>query len=219
MRSLWIVSLLVFVTLPTIATAGFDAEPGVDRNFCRSTRGTTIVATRTARVYVRTRNTGTRRYACLRSIGTGFAIDKPNECEFAQNDELIVLAGNLVGYYFEADDCEGLDPKITALDVRVMDLRTGKLRMIEDARSRGLKKVVLRPTGSVAWIAYVDHDNDDDSVVDEPTDDVPRLFKRDAGSRRAVILDTSAAIRRLTLRGSRLTWTDAQNRHKKAKLR
>ncbi len=142
-------------------------------------------------------------YACLRPTGPSYKLGSVRLCIGTTYAGPFALAGDVVAY--GAKTC-GVDFSSTEAVAR--NLKTGRVLHREPATSHtlveqegGLQSIVVKPDGSLAWIAT------EQSLGNERR--LLQVRKDDRGGDRQ--LDSSLAVTpsSLKLHGSRLTWRDA----------
>lgn len=144
-------------------------------------------------------------YICVRSNGRRFRVDNrnyPDSVQYFRNKKLFAASGKFVAFalsYYVSEDVAGLS--IVVLNI-TSGKRTEYLQDIHHVFSRpGVPSLVLRPTGSAAWVLT-------------PTllsgDVAPREVRRTA-SKGDALLDSGAGIApaSLKLSGKTLSWTNA----------
>jgi hypothetical protein len=175
------------------------ADAGAAKHTCNPAHSTTIAATATVRVF-RTRAFSRETkvhatYGCLlhRKVPVRFLVP-----DFPTGYDHITIAGRFVAYADYSDCAAGYcDPN----NVIVQDLRNGKTSFADGPMQVAeVTGVVLRPTGSAAWIAS----SFDDNGSLQPA---LQVVKAEYG-RPPVVLDPGPGVGRdsLALAGSALYW-------------
>jgi hypothetical protein len=185
---------------------------------CSPSHAQTVLSSAAARVYWRNQ----RLFACWRATGRTTRVDVPGSPDFGEGagtDETIRplrLSGaylayteDFVTYPAGSDDAPGAQPTRRST-VDVFDVEDGKPRVRVDPGTRGrpvetpgppeykLRRLVLRPSGSIAWTAQSQANVRVNAVT--------------AGGDE--LLSEGAAIdpRSLRLEGARVSWTDGTAR-------
>jgi hypothetical protein len=202
---------LVGLALLFVATmwASAHVSHAASRPACSSSGSKTVLATRDARVFTKRgrdrRDRVTRYYGChyrtdsRRRLGTVGPAG-----EFSDSVKPIRLAGPFVGYAIHYQGPAGG----TYAVVRVMDLRTGRLRFDDqasdakdfDAQGK-VTDLELKPNGSVAWITRTGFESSS-----------PREVRRnDSTGKRTLDTGSDIAAYSLALSDSRLYWSKGGN--------
>lgn len=199
--------LAAAIALAVTVTGAISGSPSADaRSRCSAKGSATVAQSRYARVY---RKHG-RSYGCLFSAGRAWPLgddDSEESIPTVTRLERVSLAGRYVGYGLrfllrDSDD---------QVDIRVLDLRTGRLRsrprpVLSSPESREgeeqpkVTDVQVEPHGAVAWIVF-------DPYLRPSGYEVRKTATRD----RSVLLDSSDEIdpRSLSRCGHELRWINA----------
>ncbi len=140
------------IAMLTLAGLFATTDASAAKRTCNPAHSTTIAATAKVRVFHTrgfTRDTKVRAtYGCLlsRKVPVRFVIE-----DFPTGYDHIAIAGRFVAYASYSDcAADYCDPN----SVIVQDLRNGKLSFADSTRDTAeVTAIVLRPTGSAAWIA------------------------------------------------------------------
>jgi hypothetical protein len=195
-----IAAVLVWVAAP--APAGAQTRLPKTPRSCHPAHATTLAASQYARVFrVRALIPSTRTrltYGCLLSRGRPVRFHLP---DFPTGYGPIALAGRYVAYGSYSDCAAGFcDPN----EVVVQDLRSGRRSFVDGPLRVGeVTDLVLRATGSVAWIQ---------SQFDETGTIQPGLqvVKAERGAAAVVLAEgTDVARGSLALARTTLYWTKA----------
>jgi len=192
-----------------------DAGPGGDhesssaaRRTC-STGGRTVARNTSARFWLRGPRYVGRYYGCAFTVGRSFLLN-PRD---GMLGDPVALAGERVA--FMRGDADNLHWRVV-----VRNLRTGKATHSArahqadqggDENGGPATKIVVRPSGAVAWLACESIAKDDDYCTSQEvhaigTDHRPRVFD-------------VAPIRSLTLSGATIRWTRATGEVRTAPLK
>jgi hypothetical protein len=195
---------LVLAALAAVLAA-VPPTPAAARRDC-ATAGVTIAANARARVFQRTDKEGLRvSYACLLPRGRVYRLSRHDDVNASETLGRLTLAGRHVG--FARSGCDGPFGEYCATQVKVRDLRTGKVVRAAKAYealsySFEVSDLALAPNGDVAWISFSED-------PDYPTD--VREVRAATSARGSVLLDSGADVgpRSLAMAGRRVYWIRA----------
>jgi hypothetical protein len=198
------ISLLAVVAAAgTLVPLSAPASAGAAAS-CTSRGGTTVIATREARVFAKAKRINGQRvtptYACDQRTRRITRLDRPELADPIRTDRSRYrprLAGRFVGYYNELIDPAGA----SAYSLQVLDIRS---RRLLDQRGGGVGNrevrgpFVIKRNGSIAWTMG----RDDGTTVELTIDDSGGERLADSGS---VELESLA----LSADRTRVTWVNA----------
>lgn len=199
-----IVAVAGIATVASIATAAQSERSAVTIGpgpaSCEPAHAHTLDRSSTAVVYALN---GTA-YACLTPAGTAYKLGSRTDCNMFFYASPFALAGDDVAY--GSTFC-GVDSGYSQVIVRSLD--SGKVLRDRPGTSRslveqegGIRSLVLKADGSVAWIAT-------EAQLGNDANRLLQVRKDDIGG--DTLLSSSLAVlpSSLKLHGSRLTWRDA----------
>lgn len=182
-------------TAPARSAVTFGPGPAL----CEPFHATTLASDRAAVVY----SFDGSAYACLEPTGPSYKLGSVRLCIGATRAGPFALAGDVVAYGSET--C-GVD--FSSAEAVARNLKSGHILHREPATSRtlveqegGLESIVVKPDGSIAWIAIEQSLGNDRRLL--------QVRKDDRGGDTLLSSSRAALPSSLKLYGSRLTWRDA----------
>ena len=158
MRRALAIGALSAACLPVLSASASAATPVRTASVCRPVSSTTLLLSREARVY---RRLG-RVYGCLFAVGRSFRLDRSDFGQRVRRLEISNsrLAGRYVAYTLVVNSPVGVEQSYVYVRNLKNGIRRHHRRAVELASGFGLDEepayvdsIVLRPTGSVAWIS------------------------------------------------------------------
>jgi hypothetical protein len=158
MRRALATAVLGTALLPVVPASAGAATPVRTASVCRPVLSTTLLLSREARVYRR----GGRIYGCWFAAGRSFRLDRSDFGQRVRRLEISNsrLAGRYVAYTLVVDSPTGVEQSYVYVRNLKNGIRRRHRRAVELASGFGLDEepayvdsIVLRPTGSVAWIS------------------------------------------------------------------
>jgi hypothetical protein len=158
MRRALAIAALGTALLPAVSATAGAATPVRTPSVCRPASSTTLLLSREARVYRR----GSRVYGCLFAAGRSFRLDRSDFGQRVRRLEISNsrVAGRYAAYTLVVDSPAGVEQSYVYVRNLKNGIRKHHRRAVELASGFGLDEepafvdsIVLRPTGSVAWIS------------------------------------------------------------------